>query len=645
MADEFVSLEVWDIVIIVVYFVFVMAVGIFATVRANRNTAEGFFLAGRSMTFIPLAGSIYASNIGASMFVGLAGSAAAFGYAPVMFEWHATYTLVLLGWIFVPIYIASGTMTMPEYLQKRFGRKRIRVYYAIIQLIWTAISGISGEIYAGTLFFQQLLGWNIYLSTIVILAITAVYTLGGGLAAVIYTDTVQSGILIIGAMVVSIIALVEIGGYEQMVNQFLGAASNETYLGQALYHNRSCGFPPADSFHIFRGMDSNYPWPGLVFGLTLLATYYWCTNQVIVQRNLSAKTVLHSKAACVVASYLKLLPFFIFVLPGMISRILYPDRIACSSPEECKRVCDNPAGCTNIAYPVLVLTLLPVGVKGLMLAAMLSALMSSLTSQFNSSSSVFVMDLWLYCRKKASQFEIVLVGRLFGLLMIVVSILWLPVIQAIQGGSLWDYLQSVSSYITPPWVVAFVLGMFWSRLTEEGTWWGLMAGLVTGIVRMGVEFSYSVPKCGSGDVDTRPSIITKVHYLMFAIILCSVAFIVMVAISIVTPPRRKNQLHRVLWWTRHDEEIPDLTDYSDNESSCDEEEREKSHKKPGCVRKAYNVVCGATDIIPPKMTAEQKAAHQKAMTNIEEDPIWARVCDINGLAAVAATCFIIGFYA
>lgn len=703
-----VYLEVWDVVILAGYFVIVMAVGLYATVKTDRNTSEGFFLAGKSMTFIPLAGSIYASNVGAQMFIGLAGSAAGYGFAPVMFEWHATYCLILLGWVFVPIYVASGTTTMPEYLQKRFGRKRIRVYYAITQLCWSVISGISGEIYAGTIFFQQLLGWDIYLSTIVILAITAVYTLGGGLAAVIYTDTLQAVILIGGATVVTILTMIEVGGYEQMVNQFLGAASNVTYLDEALYHNHSCGFPPDDSFHIFRDMDSNYPWPGLVFGLTLLAIYYWCTNQVIVQRNLAAKTVSHSKAACVIASYLKLLPFFLFVWPGMVSRILYPDRIACSTPEDCDCICDNPAGCTNIAYPILVLTILPIGVKGLMLAAMLAALMSSLTSQFNSSSNIFVIDLWLYARPKASEFEIVLCGRIFGLFMIGLSVLWLPILQAIQGGSLWDYIQAISSYITPPWVVAFVLGMFWARLSEEATWWGLMAGLLTGVIRMCVEFSYPVPYCGSGDPDTRPAIITDVHYLMFAIILASVTLVVTVALAIVTPPRRKNQLHRVLWWTRHDDEIPDLTDYSSSSEDEDgdaepeagehrvdagdkgpgaagydnfasdiqqdldrnkEDGSNESHKsrsssrssksegasrrssrvkvptKKGCPRRTYEIMCGVTDIVPVKMTKEQKIANWKLMTNIIEEPYWRKVCDWNAVVAVAATCFIIGFYA
>lgn len=646
MALETLPLGTWDIVVLVLYFVIVMAIGIIATVRANRGNAAGFFLAEKSMTFIPIAGSIFASNIGAPMFVGLAGSSAAYGFAPVMFEWHATYTLIALGWIFAPIYIASGSYTMPEYLQKRFGGKRLRIYYSIIQLLLSIISGISGELYAGSLFMEQLLGWDIYLSTIVILIITAIYTIGGGLAAVIYTDTLQAVILIIGATTVSIIAMDKLGGYESMVNQFLGSAARDTYLRQSLYQNASCGFPPADSFHIFRSMDSNYPWPGLVFGLTLLATYYWCTQQVIVQRNLAAKDVSHSKAACVIASYLKILPFFLFVWPGMSSRILYPDNVACSSPETCTEVCNNDAGCTNVAYPLLVLTLLPEGLKGLMLAAMLAALMSSLTSQYNSTSSLFTLDIWTYFRPKSSQFEIVLVGRLWGLLMIGLSIAWLPILQAIQGGNLWDYLQSISSYITPPWVVAFLLGMFWKRASEIGIWWGLMAGLVVGIIRMAVEFSYPSPRCGSLDVDNRPDIISKVHYLMFAIILASCSLVATLCITIISPPRRKNQLPRVTWWTRRDKGYPDLTEEEFSESSDEDTESNKSGpKKLSCGRKTYNFMCGVSVEPPKHQTKEQLKEQMDAMTNLTENAFWSRICDYNAVIAIALTCLIIGFYA
>jgi len=641
MAIETTTLEWPDILTIVIYFVVVMAVGLIATFKANRGSTAGFFLAGKSMTWLPIAGSIFATNMGAPTLVGVAGSGAATGFAPVMFEWHSTYMLVLLGWVFVPIYMASGTYTMPEYLKKRYGGKRLRIYYAIVQIVLTVLTGISTEVYAGSIFINQILGWDVYLSTVLLLAITAIYTIGGGLAAVIYTDALQSAILVIGTMVLSIMAMDRIGGYEAMIERYPKAASSEAYLKQTLYQNASCGFPPEDAFHIFRDMDSAYPWPGLTIGLTLLASYYFCTNQTIVQRNLSAKSVSHSKAACVMASYLKILPFFLFLWPGMISRILYPDEVGCSDPDICNEICDNQNGCSDIAFPLLVLRVLPSGVRGLMLAAMLAALMSSLTSIFNSISSVFTLDIWKNIRPHANEKETLIVGRVFGICLIAVSIAWLPILLLIRGSQLWDYLQSISAYITPPWVVVFFLGMFWSRATEQGAWYGLLAGLVVGICRMGIHFGYASPKCGSTDPDVRPSVFTEVHYLHFAILLAGITFIVDVGVSLVTKPRKKHQLHKVTWWTRMDYKEPELTEDED----ADPEDEYIPPEDLSTMKNVYNKVCGFNKPPVPKLSAEEAAALRVKMTDIHEDPLWSRVCDINAIVAISVTCFIIGFYA
>ncbi|CAH1777913.1 unnamed protein product [Owenia fusiformis] len=644
---EVATLTGWDIAVIVLYFVIVLGVGLFATIRANRGSTEGFFLAGKSMTFIPIAGSIFATNVGAPMFVGLAGSAAALGIAPVMFEWHATYILILLGWVFVPIYIASATTTMPEYLGKRFGGVRLRVYNSIVQLVMMALTGISGEIYAGGLFIRQILGWNMYLSVLLILAVTSIYTIGGGLTAVIYTDTLQSGILIVGAAILAGLSITKVGGWEGMFQQFPGAAANYSYVNRALYGNTTCGFPPDDYMHIFRGVDSGYPWPGLTFGLTILATHYFCTNQVIVQRCLSAKNITHAKASTVVASYLKILPFFLFVTPGMVSRILYPQEIGCADPDHCNEVCGNPAGCTNIAYPLLVLRVMPTGLRGLMLAAMLAALMSSLTSIFNSSSTLFTMDIWQRVRPRASQNELVLTGRIFSAIMIGLSVAWLPILQLIQGSQLWNYLQSISSYINPPWVAVFLLGMFWPRCNEQGAFWGLMAGLIAGVIRMGIHFSFPEPSCAAGVEDTRPAIFKDVHYLHFAMILFAISFIVIVSVSLLTEPRPKRKLHRLTWSTRMDKEEPELS--SDEEAEEEEELTKKDPEAPedlSKARKVYNFICGIEpEQTKTKLSKEAAAAIRAEMTDIAETPFLSNIMNINAIIAIAVTCFLIGFFA
>ncbi|ESO03121.1 hypothetical protein HELRODRAFT_174010 [Helobdella robusta] len=590
--------------------------------------------------------------MGAPNVVGLSGSAAASGFAPVMFEWQAIIALIALGWIFAPIYLASGTYTMPEFLQKRFGGARLRICCSIAQLLIGVITGISMEIYAASIFLHKLLGWNVYLSTVIILVITAIYTIGGGLTAVIYTDTLQAVILVVGTAVVSVKALMEVGGYNSMLEQFQKAASNMTYVEHQLYNNLSCGFPPADSFHVFRSTESDFPWPGVVFGMIPLAIYCWCTQQVIVQRNLSAKTVIHSKVGCLLAGYLKILPFFLFIIPGMISRILYPDDVACSSPEICQEKCGNPAGCTNIAYPMLVLNILPKGVKGLMLAALLSALMSSLTSYYNSGSSLFTLDIYSHFRKKASEHEKVLVGRLFGLFLVCLSVAWLPILQSVQGNQLWNYTQAIYSYLTPPWTVVYLLGMFWTRATEQGAWWGLIVGLVAGLIRMGLDFSYKSAHCGGSEIVERPDILERVHFLVFAVILCAITFIVMVAVSFITQGQSLKELERVTWWTRKSKLSLNLTDgrIRETETSLvglNEENNSSSSpvKKHPLAWRAYAFMCGATLEDDQKiMSEEERMKVYREMTNVNEDPFWSRVCDINALILLAILCFLFGFF-
>uniref|UniRef100_A0A4W6BUX7 Sodium/glucose cotransporter 1 n=1 Tax=Lates calcarifer TaxID=8187 RepID=A0A4W6BUX7_LATCA len=346
-----------DISVIVIYFVVVLAVGVWAMVRTNRSTVGGFFLAGRSMVWWPIGASLFASNIGSGHFVGIAGTAAAAGIAIGGFEWNALIVVVILGWVFVPIYIKAGVVTMPEYLKKRFGGQRIRIYLSVLSLFLYVFTKISADMFSGAIFINQALGLNIYLAVIMLLLITALYTVTGGLAAVIYTDTLQTIIMIVGSFILMGFAFNEVGGYESFQERYMEAIPSIT-----AGISPSCYEPRADSFHIFRdAITGDLPWPGLVFGLTIQATWYWCTDQVIVQRCLSAKSLSHVKAGCILCGYLKLLPMFLMVFPGMISRILYPDVVACVDPEECQKYCEASVGCSNIAYPKLVVDLMPNG--------------------------------------------------------------------------------------------------------------------------------------------------------------------------------------------------------------------------------------------------------------------------------------------
>uniref|UniRef100_A0AAQ4S0P0 Sodium/glucose cotransporter 2 n=1 Tax=Gasterosteus aculeatus aculeatus TaxID=481459 RepID=A0AAQ4S0P0_GASAC len=459
-----------DISVIVGYFVAVIGVGVWAMLRSNRGTVGGYFLAGRTMTWWPVGASLFASNIGSGHFVGLAGTGAASGIAVGGFEWNALFIVLLLGWLFVPVYLTAGVITMPQYLKKRFGGTRISLYLTVISLFLYIFTKISVDMFSGAVFIQQALGWNIYVAVITLLLITALYTITGGLAALMFTDTVQTFVIIAGAFVLTGFSFAKVGGYSALLAKYSAATPSNFSSTEPQRYNisPSCYTPRQDAFNLLRDPTTgDLPWPGVLFGIAIVGGWYWCTDQVIVQRCLAARNLTHVKAGCIMCGYLKLLPMFLMVFPGMISRVLYPDEVGCVVPEVCKRVCGTEVGCSNIAYPKLVVSIMPNGLRGLMLAVMLAALMSSLASIFNSSSTLFTLDIWTRIRPQAAERELLIVGRVWVLIIVCVSICWIPVVQAAQSGQLFDYIQSVSSYLAPPIASVFFLAVFVKRVNEQ----------------------------------------------------------------------------------------------------------------------------------------------------------------------------------
>uniref|UniRef100_A0A8D2PBF7 Sodium/myo-inositol cotransporter 2 n=1 Tax=Zosterops lateralis melanops TaxID=1220523 RepID=A0A8D2PBF7_ZOSLA len=497
--------------------------------KTQRSTVKGYFLAGGQMVWWPVGASLFASNVGSGHFIGLAGSGAASGIAATAYEWNGMFSVLVLAWLFLPIYIASGVTTMPEYLRRRFGGKRIQIFLAVLYLFIYIFTKISVDMYAGALFIQQALHWDLYIAVAGLLAITAVYTVSGGLAAVIYTDALQTLIMLVGAVSLMAFSFIEVGGLEGLQAKYFDA------IPSIRKENTSCGLPRKDAFHIFRDpVNSDLPWPGVLVGMTIPSLWYWCTDQVIVQRSLAAKNLSHAKGGSLMTSYLKILPLFMMVMPGMISRVLFPDLVACADPDICQKICGNPSGCSDIAYPKLVLELLPVGLRGLMMSVMIAALMSSLTSIFNSSSTIFTMDLWKHFRPRCSEWELMIVGRVFVLLLTVVSILWIPLVQAGQGGQLFIYIQSISSYLQPPVAMVFILGCFWKRANEKGAFWGLVVGLLLGVVRLVLDFIYPEPRCG--EPDGRPAVVKYMHYLYFSMVLAAISTLTVLVVSLATEP-------------------------------------------------------------------------------------------------------------
>uniref|UniRef100_A0A8C0W910 Low affinity sodium-glucose cotransporter n=1 Tax=Castor canadensis TaxID=51338 RepID=A0A8C0W910_CASCN len=607
-----------DISVIVIYFIGVMAVGLWAMLKTNQGTVGGFFLAGREVSWFPMGASLFASNIGSNHFVGSAGTGAALGIAV-----GALALVLVLSWVFVPIYIKAGVMTMPEYLRKRFGGKRLQIYLSVLSLIKLKIMQISLGLYSGAIFIQLAFGLNLYLAIFILLIVTAVYTITGGLASVIYTDTLQAVIMVIGSAILMGFAFHEVGGYESFIEKYMNAIPSVVERDNLTF-SPSCYTPQADSFHIFRdAITGDIPWPGMIFGMTILALWYWCADQVIVQRCLSGKNMTHVKAACIMCGYLKLLPMFLMVMPRMISRVLYTDGLCL--PSECMKHCGSETSCSDYAYPTLVLELMPNGLRGLMLSVMLASLMSTLTSIFNSASTLFAMDLYTKLRKKASEKEPLIAGRLVVILLLVVSILWVPLIQEFQNGQLFHYLSSVSSYIGAPIATAFFLAIFCKRVNEPGVFWGLMVGLVIGLIRLITEFAYGTGSCLAPS--NCPQIICGVHYMDFGIILFCVTAVVILGISFLTKP------------------IPDvhLTEERIDLDAEDkgQEEPEESH---GCFRKAYDIFCGLQNTAP-KLTKEEEEALKKKLTDTSEKPFWRTVMNINAIILLAVAVFAYTYFA
>ncbi|XP_008422299.1 sodium/glucose cotransporter 1-like [Poecilia reticulata] len=612
-------------------------------VRTNRSTVGGFFLAGRSMVWWPIGASLFASNIGSGHFVGIAGTAAASGIAVGGFEWNAIFVVVILGWVFVPIYIKAGVITMPEYLKKRFGGQRIRIYLSVLSLFLYVFTKISADMFSGAIFIQQALGLNIYVAIIALLAITALYTVTGGLAAVIYTDALQTIIMVIGSFLLLGFAFNDVGGYANFETLYMAAIPTNTSN-----ISTECYEPRKDTFHLFRDpITGDLPWPGMVFGLTIQATWYWCADQVIVQRCLSGKNLSHVKAGCILCGYLKVLPMFLMVFPGMISRILYPDEVACVVPEECMKHCGASVGCTNIAYPKLVVNLMPNGLRGLMMSVMLASLMSSLTSIFNSASTLFTMDIYTKIRPRAKERELMIAGRVFIVVLIGISIAWIPMVQSAQSGQLYDYIQSITSYLTPPVAAVFMLGMFCKQVNETGAFFGLTIGLVMGLSRMITEFIYGTGSCVSPS--DCPTIICGVHYLYFGMILFTVSCILILGISLMTKPIDDKHLYRLCWSLRNRTEEredidPDdwIEDHDEDKSTMDAEELKK---KPNFFKKALMCFCGLEqNKKAPKLTPEEEAELKKQLTDTTEKPFWRNVVNANVIILLSVTVFFHGYF-
>ena len=483
-----------DWVVIGFYFVLVFGVAVWASLRARRDhrTSKDYFLAGRDAGWFLVGGSLFASNIGSEHLVGLAGTGAASGVAVAQFEIIAALMLLLLGWVFVPFYLSSGVFTMPEFLERRYS-EGARRYLAVISIVGYVLTKISVTIFAGGIVFEAIMGIDFWTGALVVVVITGVYTIFGGLRAVLYTDLLQMFVLIGGAVAVTFLGLNALGGWSAMTDT----------VG-----------PEFLSF--WKPMsDPDFPWTGILFGAPILGVWYWCTDQFIVQRVLAARGPDQARRGTVFAGYLKLLPLFIFVIPGVIAyALLEQNKLQFAAPDQ--------------ALPTLIAVLLPVGLRGLVVAGLLAALMSSLSSVFNSTSTLVTLDIYKKLRPDASERRLVLVGQITTLALVGLGLLWIPFMKQLSG-QLYTYLQSVQAYISPPIASVFLIGVLWRRVNAQGAIAALITGFVLGMGRLVVEISQPLQK---GFLVAYADI----NFLHFAIFLFVICTAVLVTVSLLTPP-------------------------------------------------------------------------------------------------------------
>ncbi len=490
-----------DSVVILTYFGAVFGIAYWAS-RVRKQSSSDYFLAGRNLGWLVVGASLFASNIGSEHLIGLAGSGASGGMAVGHFEWLATLILLLLGWLFVPFYQRSGVTTMPEFLELRYNGAS-RTYLAVVSVVGYVLTKISVSLYAGGLIIGQLTGLSIWTSAAIIVVLTGIYTVAGGLRAVIYTDTMQAFTLIVGSAVLTILGLNAIGGWEGL----------------------QASVPP-DFFSMWKPSNHpDFPWTGIIFGAPILGVWYWCTDQYIVQRVLAAKNIQVARSATLFAGALKILPVFIFVMPGIIAYGLY----------------NNSAGNVgDLALVTLATDVLPAGLSGLFMAGLLAALMSSLSSVFNSCSTIISWDFYKKMKPEATEAQLITVGRIATVVLVILGLLWIPLMKNISS-QLYIYLQSVQAYIAPPIAACFLLGIFIPKLNGKGAISALLSGAVLGFLRLVLELVHGRDHMGLA-AGSLWAWVAEINFLHFAILLFVISSVILIGVSLATGPPRDEQV-------------------------------------------------------------------------------------------------------
>jgi len=529
------TLVTLDWIVIAGYFGIIGLIAWWSSMR--QNNTEDYFLAGRDVGFFAVGCSLLASNVGSEHIVGLAGQGATTGMAMAHWELHA-WIMVLLAYFFVPFYYRSGVFTMPEFLERRFD-SRARWILSIVSLTAYILTKVSVTVYAGALVFQTLLPdtfgspqaafWVGAVSTVIL---TGIYTIFGGMRAVVYTESMQTIIFIIGASVITFFGLHQLGGWGE--------------LQTTLKAN-------AQQFSLWRPLsDPEFPWLGVMIASPIIGIWYWCTDQYIVQRTLAAKNLATARRGALFGGLLKVAPVFIFLVPGMIGYALHQKGMI-SIPM--KEVAGTMVFNGDQVFPTLVTTLLPAGFRGLVVACLMAALMSSLASLFNSSATLFTVDIYDKLRPGKSQKHLVGVGRIATCVVVVLGILWIPVMAKVSGGGLYQYLQSVQGYLAPPITAVFLLGLLWKRINAHGAVWGLGVGFVLGMGKLTLQTFFGADKIASPAVFAA---IGDFNFLYATGILFFISILVVIGVSLISAPQDENAIRGLTFKSVREEAADEL---------------------------------------------------------------------------------------
>ena len=492
-----------DWIFIIIYFLVIAGVSVWS-IRKSKNSPTDYFLANRNLGWWVIGASILASNVGSEHIVGLAGTAASSGLIMGHYELHS-WIVLTLGWVFVPFYMRSMVYTMPEFLERRFNAKARRLL-SIIQLLSYVIAKASVTISAGALVFNAFLGVDFWTGAIILVVVTGIYTILGGLHTVMYTEAIQAIVLLLGSAVLMVMGLQKVGGWHNMIASV-----------------------PKEQLNMFRPLsDPDFPWAGIVFASPIVGIWYWCTDQHIVQRCLAGKNEKEARRGTIFAAYLKLMPFFIFLIPGIIAMAMINQGTLVLADR-------------NAAFPTLVKEIMPVGLRGLLAGGLLAALMSSLASVYNACSTLYTMDIYQKQKPNASGKELVRVGRIATGVVVLLGMAWIPLMSRISG-TLYTYLQSVQSYLAPPIAAAFLLGVFFKRLNATGAYTAMVSGFILGIIKLTLELFKT-------DLSGFLYDFATLNFLYFCIYLFLFSVAVMVIVSLLTPKPNPEQIRGLTFAT------------------------------------------------------------------------------------------------